>query len=361
MFHCDSRSRWDRPSHLGVDEWGYRAPVRHAMDLPKSLTLPCALALLLAPVACTDDGASDEHSDHDDHHHETETGDGDGDPGDGDGDGTPGDGDGDGAPDDLQIELQFGAAVGDQDVACGQQYDNIGSLDTTVEIQDFRFYVSAIELLDGQGNAAPLVLEQDGLWQYEDVALLDFEDGTGLCLDAGTAELNDTVIGTVPAGDYVGVRFILGVPFELNHQDVGMAPSPLNVPSMFWTWQGGYKFARVDLRNDNPDGDSWFWHQGSTGCMSVGPEQPPTEPCTRSNRLPVEFDAFDWQTQTIVLDIGMMLDGVDVSQNTPMTAPGCMSAPDDPQCMELFPKLGLSLDTGACASDCADQQVFRVE
>src|SRR5690606_33699956 len=123
--------------------------------------------------------------------------------------------------------------------------------------------VSAIELLDGQGNGTPLTLEQDGLWQYEDVALLDFEDGTGLCLDAGTAELNDTVIGSVPAGDYVGVRFLLGVPFELNHQDVGMAPSPLNVPSMFWTWQGGYKFARVDLRNDNPDGDSWFWHQGS--------------------------------------------------------------------------------------------------
>ena len=57
----------------------------------------------------------------------------------------------------------------------------------------------------------------------------------------------------------------------------------------------------------------------------------------------------------------VLFDGVDVSQNSPMTAPGCMSGPDDPECIELFPKLGLSLDTGACASDCADQQVFRVD
>ena len=262
---------------------------------------------------------------------------------------------------DIQVTLNFGAAVGDQPAACGQSYEGLGSEGTTVQIQDLRFFVSAIELLDAQGNATPLALDQDGLWQYADVALLDFEDGTSACQDAGTAELNDVVVGSVPAGDYTGVRFSLGVPFELNHQDPASAPSPLNLPSMFWVWQGGHKFARLDLLNDNPDGNAWFWHQGSTGCASSGPETPPENPCLRPNRLEVEFQDLDWSAQTIVFDVEMLLAGVDVSQNTPMTAPGCMSAPDDPECMELFPKLGLDLMTGQCSSDCSDQQVFRVE
>ncbi|PRQ08126.1 MbnP family copper-binding protein [Enhygromyxa salina] len=261
----------------------------------------------------------------------------------------------------IQVTLNFGASVGDQPAACGQSYTGLGSQGSTVEIQDLRYYVSEIELLDAQGNATPLTLDQDGLWQYADVALLDFEDGTAACQEAGTAELNNSVVGSVPDGDYTGVRFILGVPFDLNHQDLAAAPSPLSVPSMFWVWQGGHKFVRLDLRNDNPDDNAWFWHLGSTGCTSDGPEAPPEAPCVRPNRLAVELPEFDWSAQTIVMDVGMLLEGVDVSQNTPMTAPGCMSAPDDPECMELFPKIGLGLTTGECATDCSDQQVFRVE
>lgn len=323
-------------------------PRRQIRDYPPAMTfadralfpraLSVAALLLGAPLGCTDDGATAET--------ETETGTGDG------------DGDGDA---DQQVSITFGAAVGDAQAACGQEYEGVGEPATMIEIQDLRFYVSGIELLDAAGNATPLTLEQDGLWQYEDVALLDFEDGTAACQESGTAELNDTVVGTVPAGDYTGVRFSLGVPFELNHQDVAAASSPLNLPSMFWVWQGGYKFVRVDLRNQDPDDSAWFWHMGSTGCSSDGPEAPPSEPCLRSNRLPIELDTFDWQSQTIVLDLAQLLDGVDASQNTPMTSPGCMSAPDDPECMALFPKLGLDLDTGECASDCGDQQVFRVE
>jgi uncharacterized repeat protein (TIGR04052 family) len=329
----------------------------HAMTVPRSLVpVASVLALVLGSVACTDDGGADDHG-----HDETGDGDGDGD-GDpsGDGDGDPsGDGDGDG--DSIEVTLQFAAAVGDQDAACGQTYPGIGSQATEVEIQDFRFYVHGIELIDAQGNGTALTLAQDGLWQHQDLALLDFEDGTGACQDGGTAERNDTVVGTVPAGDYTGIRFVLGVPFALNHHAVDSAPSPLNVPSMFWTWQGGYKFARIDLLNDNPDNPSWFWHQGSTGCESSGPTEPPTQECLRPNRLPIEFAEFDVTSDTLVLDIATLLDGVDVSQNTPMTAPGCMSAPTDPECVALFPNLGLSLDTGECVSDCADQQVFRVE
>ncbi len=315
--------------------------LHHFLTTQARLFAPAFVLLLCAP-ACADDTPADDHSDDD-------TSDGDG------------DGDGDTSQDNLQISLSFGASVGDRPAACGQTYDGVGSQATTVEIQDLRFFVSGIELLDANGDATALTLEQDGLWQYQDLALLDFEDGSAACQDGGTTELNHAVIGTVPAGDYSGVRFTLGVPFELNHQDVANAPSPLNLPSMFWTWQGGYKFARIDLRNDDPADNAWLWHQGSTGCSSGTPEQPPEEICLRSNRLTIELPVFDHASQTIVLDVGAMLADVDVGKNTPMTAPGCMSGLDDPECAELFPQLGLDLATGACLSDCSDQLLFRIE
>ncbi len=79
-----------------------------------------------------------------------------------------------------------------------------------------------------------VALEQDGVWQHEDVALLDFENKAGACAN-GTVELNTSVRGTVPAGTRSsGLRFKLGVPFALNHANAATAPSPLNLTAMFW-------------------------------------------------------------------------------------------------------------------------------
>src|SRR5690606_29644120 len=109
---------------------------------------------------------------------------------------TSGDGDGDQA-----VTINFGGQVGDAAVACGATFDEIGSASTSIELRDFRFYVSDVELI-GAAGAVPIVLDQGSPWQNERVALLDFEDGTGLCQDSGTAELNSIVTGTVPAGEY---------------------------------------------------------------------------------------------------------------------------------------------------------------
>ena len=56
------------------------------------------------------------------------------------------------------------------------------------------------------------------------------------------------------------------------------------------------------------------------------------------------------------------LSGVDVTADTPMTAPGCMSfLPDVNECTDLFPNLGLTWDTGDCVDDCSAQIVFSGE
>ncbi|MCC0179392.1 metallo-mystery pair system four-Cys motif protein [Waterburya agarophytonicola K14] len=149
-----------------------------------------------------------------------------------------------------EVAINFEAWVGEDRFACGESYDNIGTAESTITPTDFRLYISNVALIDEDNNAVPLELEQDGKWQYENTALLDFEDGTDGC-DNGTTETNSTIVGTIPEGDYQSLQFTLGVPKNLNHDDAAIAPSPLNLTSMWWNWQGGYKFLRVDLETDD--------------------------------------------------------------------------------------------------------------
>ena len=50
-------------------------------------------------------------------------------------------------------------------------------------------------------------------WQNDDTALLDFEDKTSPC-NEGTPETNTIIRAIAPQGEYTGVRFIVGVPFD---------------------------------------------------------------------------------------------------------------------------------------------------
>ncbi|MGL5079735.1 MAG: MbnP family copper-binding protein, partial [Waterburya sp.] len=148
-----------------------------------------------------------------------------------------------------EVTINFAGWVGDEEFACGKSYKQVGTSESTLTPVDFRFYVSDLALVDEEGNAVPIELEQDGKWQYQNVALIDFEDGTGAC-DNGTAETRTVVVGTVPEGDYQNLQFTLGVPKKLNHKDAAIASSPLNLTSLWWNWQGGYKFLRADLKTE---------------------------------------------------------------------------------------------------------------
>ncbi len=53
-----------------------------------------------------------------------------------------------------------------------------------------------------------------------------------------------------------------------NHANPAAALAPLNVGSMFWTWQLGYKFLRLDVRRQDSDTSAWSLHLGSEGCQS---------------------------------------------------------------------------------------------
>lgn len=261
--------------------------------------------------------------------------------------------------------LQFSARIGAQPFACGTTYA-LGSAATSAQVEDFRLFVSQLRAVDAAGKELPLPLVPDGLWQDENVALLDFENGAGPCSELGTALTNTavTVKGQIPDG--AALRFTLGVPAPVAHQNVGLAPPPLNLGAMFWSWQAGYKFMRVDFSTPATDpavaaSNQWLIHLGSTGCQSEAQSVAPAVACALSNRVEVTLPAFKPAQNTIVVDLAALLANIDVQVNTPGTAPGCMSGAADPECQALFTNLGLEASTGQCVNGCAAQKLFRLE
>lgn len=268
-----------------------------------------------------------------------------------------------------EVSIRFAAQVNGAAFSCGQSFSGVGSTQASATPTDFRFYVHDVQLLRADGSAV-LVTLSESPWQHQGVALLDFENGQGPCAQGGNAALNETLRGTAPAGSYTGLRFTLGVPERLNHQDATVAPSPFNLTAMFWNWQNGYKFVKVDLQvgaaapaapnapaHGGAAGEGGFaLHLGSTQCVAAAPTQPGRD-CRNPNRPVITLTGFDPLSAPVIADVGPVLAGVDITRNTERTPPGCMSFPNDPECRSVLPALGLPyMDLPA-----GEQRFFRVQ
>jgi uncharacterized repeat protein (TIGR04052 family) len=297
--------------------------------------------------------------------------------------------------------LRFALKVGAEPVVCGKDIAKLGKNATGAQLIDARLHVGNIRLIDASGKETPAQLIADGKWQSDKVALLDFENATGLCREGGTAETRSEVTIKAPTGKFVGVVFDMGLPFELNHADVAAAKAPLNVAAMWWNWQFGYKFARIDLKTKSPaPRDAFLIHLGSTGCGAMAMEKkpsmdttkamtdtaamtmtktmtgtkaghgagmdmsamnkPPAKPCANPNVVTVRLDKFDAAKEIIVADLDGLLKNVDIANPSPQPA-GCMSGIEDADCSPLFANFGLSLKSGLCENACQKQTFFRVE
>lgn len=129
-------------------------------------------------------------------------------------------------------------------------YHNV--MDYRIQVQMLKMYLSDIELLT-TGNAQELSRAE----------LFRLTDGP------------DTVVLDVTAGDYTGLRFGIGVPEYLNHQDPTQyaADQPLSTSNgMHWTWTEGYRFVVFDGRYDtlgtgtNQPPDMFSIHTGFDTC-----------------------------------------------------------------------------------------------
>lgn len=237
----------------------------------------------------------------------------------------------------TDVTLTFQGVVGGEPARCGGVYSGIGTTASELTLADFRLYVHDVRLVTEDGREVPVDLEQDGVWQYENVALLDFENADGC--EAGTTETRTVVVGVADdPGPFAGVRFRLGVPFELNHADASTAPPPLNLTSLFWNWRGGYKFFRMDGRTTGqPMG--YGVHLGSTACD--GDARGNVTTCGNPNRPEIVLDGFDPEVGEIQVDLAALLSGSDVDSDLG-GMPGCLSGVDDMDCAPIFEGFGIT-------------------
>jgi uncharacterized repeat protein (TIGR04052 family) len=267
--------------------------------------------------------------------------------------GTGGSGGGGGGQNAMPVEIAFEGRVGKDVFDCAATY-TLGTAQSQATITDYRLYVYDVKLHKADGTSVPVELDQDGLFQYQNLALLDFENKTGACAN-GTAETNMKIKGKAPEGTYDGVSFVVGVPFELNHGDAAAAPSPLNLTAMFWSWNDGYKFLRIDSKAMGAM-KAFNMHLGSTGCVADAMGK--VTSCAQPNRPTVELSGFDPLAGKVVIDYAALVAGNDISTDTG-GAPGCMSGKDDPECAASMGTLGIHIADGTVHPH--EQVVFKGE
>lgn len=233
------------------------------------------------------------------------------------------------------VEIPFVAHVHGAPLSCAAEVP-LG--DAPLRASTLLLYVHDLRLVDAAGAETPLALDQDGRWQHQGTALLDFEDGQGACRN-GSAETHTRIRATAPAGDYVALRMRLGVPFELNHGDPVHAPAALAGTTMSWGWQGGMKFLRLEGRWG---GRPLKVHLGSTGCRG---EIGAISGCSRPNRPEVEVAPFEPGETQVGLDLGRLVEGLAV-----LPEATCMGGAAEAGCGPVFAALGLDLVSGAAAA-----------
>lgn len=271
-----------------------------------------------------------------------------------DGSASPLDGGNDGAPEDATqpIELKFEGRVGSEPFSCTRTYEGIGTTNATASAGDLRFFVHDVVLIRaGTKEEVKLALATNA-WQNPEVALVDLEDHVGACT-GGTDGTNDVVTGTAPAGEYEGIRFVMGMPQALNHVNVETAAPPLPASKLQWTWANGFLHLSTEVRSTKTEAlgdggvrakDPFYAHIGSTGCS--GDVATGGMKCARPNRPTVALTGFDPNKSKIIIDLKALYAGSNIDENATATVPGCMGADTDTDCGPLFERLGLDFTSG---------------
>lgn len=239
------------------------------------------------------------------------------------------------APTTADVRLDVEALVGAAPFVAGQTFTlpdgRAASLETA------RFYLSGLTLRHADGREILLTTDpvsvqaraEDGT----DVAHTVTERYVLVAADAGRAP---AAVGTIPAGSYTGMRFTLGVDGLDNRIDATGMPAghPLAVqtPSMYWTWNSGYVFARLDGQLDvtgdgvpdptvegSPDSGQWRLHVGQT---------PNAQTVTLDTAF--EIEGGERQDLHLQVDLARLVQGIDygVADNRFCMSFGCQPVVD---------------------------------
>lgn len=201
------------------------------------------------------------------------------------------------------------------------------------QLEQLLFFIADVEIKSKQGQWQPINLVSSE-FQTDSVGLLGINCEEG---NSGNWQLK-LKLKDGQSESAQSIRFKLGVPFDENHKNPLAQPSPLNDSSMFWVWQTGHKFLRLEMKklttsdDKNKVDDHWVFHLGSTGCSAPSALRSPSTPCLNSN-----FESFEipYPTDgTVNFDLLALLNKLNINGAT-----NCQSEQDNPSCKTLFSNL----------------------
>ncbi len=155
----------------------------------------------------------------------------------------------------LQTTLQivFDNVVGNQDLVLGTtNYSN--PLNQTFKVITFNYYVSNLKLQRADGSEYTVPQDSSYFLIREEV------------LASQTVTLRN-----LPAGEYVGVSFLLGVDSLRNTMDIsrrtGVLDPATGAQGHYWTWNSGYIFMRLEGSSPESTGSANLiqYHVGGFG------------------------------------------------------------------------------------------------
>ena len=216
---------------------------------------------------------------------------------------------------------------------------------------ELAFFIYDIFVLDAKGQRHPFELDKNS-YPY-DLALIQL----------GSEKANFSISGKSQAKNISELEYTIGVPSSLNHANPLLAQSPLDISSMFWTWQQGYKFFRLDGKYEtNSESNTetttkWAFHLGSSGCVSPSALQAPTKGCEYEHRIKIILKGFDPNKNKVVVDLQNLIaylpgnDSVNCSANYLQQN----------ICVSMVEKFGLDSSTGKCLNQCRTQTIFKIQ
>ncbi len=181
------------------------------------------------------------------------------------------------------FQLAFAVKWGANDLSLSQKY--MAPDGRNYQIDVLKFFISRLQLLT----------PSDSVVNVKDVALVDLYRAN-----------SNVISGAVPKGSYTGMRFNLGLDYDLNHSDQTSYPTthPLSTTTgMYWTWASRYVFTMIEGRADTTGGhpeEIFLYHSGADSLVR------PME----FRNLNIVLGENETKTQTLTLDMQKVFFGV---------------------------------------------------
>ncbi|MEJ2743140.1 MAG: metallo-mystery pair system four-Cys motif protein [Gammaproteobacteria bacterium] len=243
------------------------------------------------------------------------------------------------SPRQYEHSLTFQLQYNDQEIHCDTP---IKTNSAQWSLQRWQLYLYGVEIHHNQQwRSAQLIPTQTPQVTSDDrIALLSV-----ICKQSADPQTQTTfnvrLLSSVAPDAVDAIRFTVGVPFDRNHQNPLTQTAPLNRPDMFWVWQTGHKFLRLELTNQSTP---FIFHLGSTGCASASALRPAVEKCKNPNRIAVQLDNIK-HPSILVFDLATILEKLDnktTTRDETNDTHNCLATPDAPLCQDILSTLGVN-------------------